>query len=308
MALDSAFVQTIEYPEHPVLEEALAEACDKTVKRLNEMGFTDPDQWLIRKVACAYFYDWEQDSPDFAFVLPDPGNVGKGYTQEIRGLQKDGPDIQYSQQIEFYRKLARDWFLKHRTDFPNEFFPILRSNGLIEYSEDWKHYVRNNKFFDDFYMTDIIKYRVGGNSNSEEKKWAFQRQLKQELTEIDPAIIFVFGKSAWNTIRTYLNPTSVNTSVKDDSKITKAHGKLYYTNTHICAFVVPLSHMSGNSWWQFPPEEYTDKLETVLTELQETAERSFHPPNDLCDSKDRSGDETTVLDEIAEEIGEVSEF
>lgn len=308
MALDAGFVRGIEQPEHSVLDDALTEACNLTTQRLNQMGFSNPEPWLVRKVAFAYFYDWERDSPDFAFVLPDPGNLGKEYTQEVRDLRAAGPDIPILQQVSFYRDLAKDWFLNHRTDFPGEFFPVLQSMGIIDYSNSWREYIQSGEFFDDFYMTDVVKYRVAGGSTSSLEEWAFRRHLKQELSTISPTVIFVFGGRAWNTIRTHLTLESVGSILGDDSKITNAHGELYYTKSNGCSFVVPLGHMSGNSWWQFPPEDYLNRLETVLTTLRETADDGYRVPDELCKPREEPSDDSSALDDIAEGIGTVREF
>lgn len=307
MELNSKFVRRIEEPEHSVLKAALADACERARERLTEMGFRNPEEWLVRKAAFASFYDWERDSPDYVFLLPDPGNIGTEYTDEIHDFESTGPTISSRQQVGFYRDLARGWFLNHRTDFPTEFFPLLQSNGLIEYPTNWQTYIRDSGFFDDFYMTDVVKYRIAGNSSSALEEWAFRRHLKRELIHIDPKIIFVFGGRAWGTIREYLSPVPYGTKVRDDSKITNAHGRLYYTNSQFCAFILPLGHMSGNSWWQFPPEEYIDRLKAGLSELQAAAKTGFTPPDKLCNPENQ-GNETTALDKLAQKIGTVDEF
>lgn len=308
VSLNSDFLQEIEHPNHSNLQLAFEEGLENTAERLEVMGFLNPDDWLVRKIALVYFYDNEQDSPNFALVLPDPGNIGKEYTEEIRNLQVAGPDIDYNAQIEFYRDLVTTWFLTHNTDFPNEFFPLLRSNGLIDYSGHWTEYIGEGEFFDDFYMTDIIKYRVAGNRRSEWKDTAYRQHVKKELKEIDPNVIFVFGASAWGTIRKHLSPEPVHDSSNDESKITRAHGNLYYTDSVIDAFILPLGHMSGNSWWQFPPEDYVERLEAGLSELREVSKEGFDVSANLSESANEKESEPTVLDEIAQDLGEVSEF
>jgi hypothetical protein len=309
MPLDASFVENIEYPNHTALQRALSEACTNTSERLVEMGFESPDEWLVRKAALAYFYDWEQDTPEFTFVLPDPGNLGKQFTSEIRALQSAGPNIPYRDQITIYRDIASKWYLNHQTDFPQEFFSLLHSHDLIEYNDGWRAYVRRGEFFDDFYMTDIIKYRVGGfNASGQRASQAFRRQVKQELAHIDPTIIFVFGGTAWNIIRSHLKLTPVDPTVGDETSIIDSHGELYYTDSDTSAFIVPLGHMSGQVWWRFPPEEYVDRLDSALTELCGIATDDLQPPTSLYESDVGSSRESSALDDIAEEVGEVSEF
>jgi hypothetical protein len=309
MSIDASFVKKIEYPKHSALQGALSEACTNTVERLSEMGFRDPEEWLVRKAAMAYFYDWQEDNPEYVLLLPDPGNLGKQNTPEIRRLQSEGKNICYQDQVGIYREIARKWYLRHQTDFPQEFLSLLHSHGLIEFDDGWREYVRCGEFFDDFYMTDIIKYRVGGfSSNGQRASQAFRQHIKSELSEVEPSIIFVFGRPAWNTFYDHLNPTPVNPPVGEKTSIKQSHGKLYYINTNTCAFVVPLGHMSGQAWWSFPPAEYIDRLDSALTKLRDIGTNTHQPPASLCESVGESAHEKSALDNIAEDIGEVSEF
>lgn len=310
MTLGADFVEDVEHPSHPVLQQALTDACELTEERLREMGFRDAEDWLVRKLAYAYFHDWTVDSPRYAFVLPDPGNLGKEYIEEVQELRAAGPEITPDHLVALYREIAKEWLLDHDTDFPERFLRTVSSTGLVDYSSGWREYIRSNSFFDDFYMTDVLKYRVNGyESGSELESLAFRRHLKQELTAIEPRVIFVFGGAAWNTVRRFLNPEPVNPAVGDETSIMDSHGDLYCTDTPVRAFVLPLAHMSGQIWWRFPPEDYIKRLNDVLTELEEISTDSFRPPDSLCETEDSSeGREPTVLDEIAEDVGEVNEF
>lgn len=309
MSFDSTFIQDIEHPDDPTLQQALSEACNSTREKLQQMGFTSPEEWLVRKVAFAYFFDWKADSPDYALVLPDPGNIGKQQQNEIRHLQSTGPDISYEDQVDFYRSVAKKWYLNHPTDFPEEFLSLARTHGLIQYADDWQTYIRSDDFFDDFYMTDVLKYRVDGYpTDGGWESSAFYRQLKRELVELDPNVIFVFGGSAWHTIRKYLHPNPVNPPVSDETSIMETHGEIYCTDTDIDAFIIPLGHMSGQVWWRFPPEEYIDQLETALTELRNLTTDDFQLPDGFCETEDDSVENLSSLDEIAQGIGEVNEF
>ena len=105
--------------------------------------------------------------------------------------------------------------------------------------------MKSQRFFDDFYMTDIVKYRAPGSAvGSPEVQFSFSEQLREELEAIDPDLIFTFGNRAWNPIRDELAAKPVESLAIDESRITELHGSLHETGRVLDTYVLPLGHMS----------------------------------------------------------------
>lgn len=267
MALDASFVERIEHPEHAILQDALAEASTNTKTRLQTMGIADPEEWLVRKLAYAYFHDWTTDAPRIMFLLPDPGQLGTRFTTAVQQFRRNGPDHSCQAQVSFYRHLATEWLLHKTTDFSARFFPTLADLGVIDYTDGWQPYVATGAFFDDVYLTDVLKYRLGGYTARQEQA-AVQEHLTTELAAIDPELILTFGANAWGTARDYLDARPVSDAPVDTSQMMATHGHLCRTHARLDTFVLPLSHMSGHVWYRFPPDEYIERLEAGLRDWQ----------------------------------------
>lgn len=115
------------------------------------------------------------------------------------------------------------------------------------------------------------------------------------MGQIDPSAIFVFGSSAWGTARRFLKPRPVDPPVRDESSIIKTHGELHHAESYADAFVVPLSHMSGQVWWRFPPEEYIHRLDAALERLNDVVGDGYRVPEAFSESgKDSPAKQETV--------------
>lgn len=266
MALDAGFVEDIEHPDSTVLQAALSQARDRTTERLREMGFHYPDEWLIQTVACAYCHDWAQADPQYAFVLPDPGDIDREFDSEVRSLRSSGPDVPPRERVAFDQQIASAWFTDHETRFPREFFTALAEQGLIAPADDRERYVADGEFFEEFYLTHAVKYRLNGYSTAQGAA-AFSAQLGRELDAVDPTVIFTVGERTWQTLREGLGLTHEGSASAES--LTDAHGQLHRADE---TFVIPLGPTSGTEWWQFPPTAYVERLERALARLRETVE------------------------------------
>lgn len=266
MTIEGEFVERIENPENPVLQDAFSTARQNTETRLESMGFNDPEPWLVRRLSYAYFYDRETDDPPFVFLLPDLGNVGQRFKSAVREFRADGPAQSYASAVTLYRHLVTEWLVYKNTDFSQQFLTALDEAGVIGIGGDWKEYVMGGGFFDDFYMTDVLKYRVG-EYGKRQGAAAFREQVRYELEAIEPDIVFGYGGNVWRTVRDNLGPSLVAETEVDLSSIMEAHGHLFRAIEVDNCYVLPLAHMSGQVWWRFPPDEYVDRLERVLSNL-----------------------------------------
>ncbi|MFC6890994.1 hypothetical protein [Halorubrum trueperi] len=59
----------------------------------------------------------------------------------------------------------------------------------------------------------------------------------------------------------------MDTDVDPDSTMT-THGILHRTSDPIDTHVLLLAHMSGQVWWQFPPDEYISRLSEAFELLE----------------------------------------
>lgn len=93
--------------------------------------------------------------------------------------------------------------------------------------------------------------------------------LDAELRHLEPSLIFSFGGNAWNSVSRELNPRPVGQTNADRSKMMDIHGVLHRVESPIDSYVLPLSHMSGQVWWRFPPVEYIDRMQRGIEHWQE---------------------------------------
>lgn len=265
------YLEQLERPSSSNLEALLETATDSVEEQLAEFGADGIDDSALRKMACAYYYDWEEDDPNYVFLLKDPGSLNQRHTNAVRRLEALPEDYDPRSLVDIYRGLAKTWFTDTRnSDFMRRFLSLCRTNDLISFDSYWGDYVNSNEFFDDFYMTDIIKYRAPGSAvGSPEVDIAFREQLRPELEAIDPDLIFAFGNRAWNPVREKLQAEPVEETDIDESKITQLHGHLHRTKSVIDTHVLPLGHMSTQFYGaQLSKQKYMSRLEKGLQQWQ----------------------------------------
>jgi hypothetical protein len=105
----------------------------------------------------------------------------------IRAAQKP---LEY---VRTYRTYALEWLLEKNEHFSSRFLPLLSRYGLLDGGEEWRTYLEG-EFYDDFYLTDLIKYRVRTEDIGDRHRRAgFDEHLREELRAIDPEIVFAFS-------------------------------------------------------------------------------------------------------------------
>lgn len=262
----SSIIERIENPENEHLRSMLSDACQTTEDRLEEWGFSGVSDATIRRLSYTYYHRSDQDDPKYVFLVQDPGGLQRRHTEELDRIRSIEETENLDSLVDVYREFPKSWLLRNRnSDFSEQFFSTLADHGLISYETSWRPYLQNEQFYDDFYMTDVVKYRVDGSNKSEERA-SVDAFLREELSNLDPELIFSFGRQAWEVLRDHFGAWPVSGGQRDMGKISEMHGQLCETRGQVDTMVLPLSHMSGQVWWRFPPEEYISRMEDGIEE------------------------------------------
>lgn len=255
-------------PQHPLLRELLEKAVDESESVLRTSNIEDVSEDVIRRLSYTYYYDWETDDPDYMLLVQDPGNLHERHLDELRGSNPLGEGCSLRDQIRVYRQFGKSWLTGRNADFSERFFGTLDAFGLVDIGGDWSEYIRSETMYEDFYLGDVIKYRTDGFGRRAEEV-SVNRYLSKEIQSLDPDIVFTFGGNAWSAIRGHTDPRAVVDVRKNPEKMMEIHGVLHRIETPTDTYVLPLSHMSGQVWWRFPPDEYIERLESALAEWKD---------------------------------------
>lgn len=260
--MNEEFLRRIENPQKLPLQRLQEEARDAVRDRLAQYDMTDVPNWVIRKLTYTYYHDWETDDPDYVFLLEDPGIPGEHVIMETNEYVGLGENYDIYDAIQVDRRFGARWLAGSRyTDFTSEFIELCTEHGLIEPVEPWWQYLLSGRFFDDFYMADVIKYR-GANARAGDVKTAFSSHLLHELEYVDPDLVFAFGKRAWETLLEQCSAEPIN-QTPDGSGVTDVHGILHSTSRLLDTEIIPVGHPSTNfRGAQLSHETYMAKLRT----------------------------------------------
>lgn len=261
MSFGSQFFQDIEEPESPVLsqlyDQALSEGREKFDKKDIEV-----DEEALRKSTYTYYHNWETESPNLGFFLQNPGTLKARH--EGKDLLNASDPLDY---IAVYQRYAAEWFVLKNKHFAGRFFPILDELDLIQV-QDWKTYVKD-AFFDDFYMTDLVKYRVTtGDIEDQHRKESYEEQLKHELEAIDIDLAFAFSSRLWKTLHEEVPLEPRSAGAPESSSVSECHGHLYQAGKPLNCEVIPLSHYSRQIYGHYLRDSYFDYLQEGLGQFQ----------------------------------------
>lgn len=258
--MNPEFVEGIEDPEKLSLQRLQEEAREAVKNRLSMYDMEDIPEWVLTKLTYTYYHDWETDDPEFVFLLEDPGVPGEHVIMETNAYFELGEVYDVHDAIQVDRRFGARWLATRRyTDFTSQFLAICEEHGLISTDGPWWQYLLSGRFFDDFYMADVIKYR-GANARSGDVKASFSSCLLHELEYIDPDLVFAFGKRAWETIRDHCQAKPVE-SPPVGTGVSDVHGVLHSTERLLDTAVLPLGHPSTNfRGAQLSHADYMDRL------------------------------------------------
>lgn len=255
-------LKRMDNPDDPKLQSLQSDAKDHVEEVARASGIF-PDTHAVRRLSYTYYYDWKVDDPDIMLLVQDPGNLHERHIQELQPENPLEGGCTRRDQVSIYRQFAKSWLTGRNADFSEKFFGTFEEHGLINLGYNWEEYINSEQIFQDFYLGDVVKYRVDGFGRSAERK-SYSKFLEEEIRSLDPTLIITFGSNAWDSLRRETDPTLAIDSKADPSKMLEIHGDLHSIANPIDSFVLPLSHMSGQVWWRFPPEEYLKRLDTAL--------------------------------------------
>ena len=256
----------IDEPTEPTLRELQQTAIGEVGTVLSEAGFSVQDE-VARRLSYTYYYDWETDDPDIVLLVQDPGNLHERHLSELRPYNPLAGECSARDQIGVYREFAKSWLTGRNADFSERFFETLASHGLISLPNGWHQYVDSGQFYRDFYLGDVVKYRVDGFGVAAERA-SYRQLLERELQALDPELVITFGGNAWPALRRSTAPEPVVETDAHPESIMSIHGTLHRISEPIDTHVLPLAHMSGQVWWRFPPDEYISRLSKALEILK----------------------------------------
>jgi hypothetical protein len=217
------------------------------------------------------------------FIMQNPGEETKGKAKinkeqrdRVDEWRKDKTSKNLEKAIKSMQEALLNW-LSHDNGHFWEFFKILSERSIIDKIDDkskndhYNEYIEN-RFLEDFYVTDLFKYKVSttkldnalyGKSEKNEKfRKNLMKILEKEIKDVNPNIIFTFSTRTWETFYTYFKkknmieegflekPKESREKTQDTSKdflrkVSKVHGltfKLTISGKKI--IVIPLCHFS----------------------------------------------------------------
>jgi len=269
--MNSEFVNRIAEPEHPELQNLADEARNGVREALTDWGWTNPDDVTVRNLSFTYYHDWEHDDPDCMFLIQDPGPVYDRHRQEFEAIRNLDPAADPLELVSLHRRFATSWLIQRNADFAEKFLTACARNGYADVDNDWERYVENGGFFDDFYLTDVIKYRIGDHDTPHHRA-SYRGYLADELRHVEPELLFVFGGDAWGVVRSAMDPTPLVDIDGDASKVTDAHGYPFRVTSPAETVAVPLVHFSGRIYHSLLRDSYFDYLSEGLQAVSEVTE------------------------------------
>mgnify|MGYP005864382449 CR=1 FL=1 len=255
----------IDEPTEPTLQELQQTAIDNVNTVLSDAEFPTQEE-VSRRLSYTFYYDWETDDPDIVLLVQGPGNLHERHLSELRPHNPLAGECSARDQIAVYREFAKSWLTGRSADFSERFFETLARHDLISLPNGWHQYVDSGQFYRDFYLGDVVKYRVNGFGANAERV-SYQHLLERELRALDPELVITFGGNAWPALRRSTAPDEA-AGLVDPESIMAIHGTLHRISEPIDTHVLPLAHMSGQVWWRFPPDEYISRLSKALEVLE----------------------------------------
>lgn len=257
MKIGDQYLRRIEVPQSKGLAQLHEMALSDVRDKFEDKGMT-VDADTLEKSTYTYYHDWESESPSFGFFLQNPGTLKPRH--EGRDLLAASNPLDY---VEVYQRYAAEWFVDKNEHFSGRFFPLLGDLGLIDI-DDWKTYVQG-KFFEDFYMTDLVKYRVTtGDIKAKHRTESYEEQLKHELEALDLELVFAFSSRLWKTLHEEVDLEGLTDGAPDSDSVSSCHGHLYRAGEPLDSFVIPLSHYSGQIFGHYLRDSYFEYLEEGL--------------------------------------------
>jgi uracil-DNA glycosylase len=264
--MHSEFFNRIAQPEHPALGDLADQARTGVENTLMDWGLENVSQSVVRNLSFTYYHDWEHDDPNCLLVIQDPGPLYDRHQDEVQAIRDLGTDPDPLELISLHRSFAISWLVQRNADFAEKFVETCDEHGIATPEDDWRDYIEQGRFFDDFYLADVVKYRTDSH-NHNQRIASYRGYLRDEIHYVDPELVFVFGGDAWSLLRSQMTLTPQETIDIDPSKVTEAHGHPFRTTTPVETTIIPLVHFSGRVYHSLLRDSYFDYLEEGLATL-----------------------------------------
>jgi hypothetical protein len=258
--MNREFVERIEEPRTLQLQMLRDDARSEVERRLERCRMSGVPERVLQKMTYAYYHDWNANDPSCVFLLEEPGKLGEYRVFETNAYVELGEDFDIREAIRVDQRFGARWLAKSRyANFTQEFVKVCREHELVTSDRPWWQYVLSGEFFDDFYMTDVIKYRSVSPATADIGA-SFTEFLIHELEYIEPELVFAFGGRAWNALRDRLSLEPISGELEATS-VHDRHGVLHETNRLVGTMVLPLGHPSPKfRGAQLSHEQYMQRL------------------------------------------------
>jgi len=286
----------------PMLDRAIERLAEKIVDEFSDYDTTL--QEFNKESSVIDLNDWNLYSltidREKMFIMQNPG-VGKKDESQIDEQRKrviKWQEHKSSERLETAIKSMQKglikWLTKYNMHFW-KFFEILSKEKIIQHrivnKSEYENYIKNH-FLEDFYVTDLFKYRVpttklgsalyGKNVEKQEFRKKLMKVLEEyELKQVKPKLVFVFSTRTWETFYTYFDKKiePIGKELEEDTrdflkKVTNVHGltfKLTIFGNEKEIIVIPLCHFSPryynnlirSSYFRYFKERLVDNREII---------------------------------------------
>ncbi|MFB6216110.1 MAG: hypothetical protein ABEJ03_03845 [Candidatus Nanohaloarchaea archaeon] len=238
---------------------------------------------------CYYHEEWDEE-PDVMLLMETPGSLTDREDSRHQEAERLLDVDSVKEEVKIYRKFSHGWLGKNlRDNFTEPFLDKLQDKGVISNIDDLESYIPEERgdfdggespFFKDFYVTDVVSSRISGGQINAERRDKGMEIVVQEISKIDPNVVFCFGTKPWKAIRRNAEVEPVSDEYGVESGITSVHGGLYKADfeaemdfepelvDQISAsevYVIPLAHMSRAK--NYIRDSYTCYMDNGLDEL-----------------------------------------
>ena len=244
-------------------------------KKMLESAKIALDKQFLHKT----FYFKKGTEPKYCILMEKPGKYINNEEAELNNLISNDNHIE--SYLNFYIRYLIKWILldNGRKPFFKPFFELILQKKL---DTNLNERFLNNEIFNDFYFSDIIKYRskyfkdrsINVNKNLLTKSVVSFREEISILSNIQ--LIFIFGNVAFkNLIKdNIINIVKDKNNIIDTNRsnmISELHGSLHiwkFSETREI-YVIPLIHMSPRSFNVTIRDTYFEYLKKGLTKYRE---------------------------------------
>jgi len=227
------------------------------------------------------FYASRFNDYKYMIILQNPLYNKERHKKEK--TESTGKSIQDRAKI--HQKYFLEWFLKGNREkrrgqnyrFIERFLDLLKSNGLISY-DDTPGYLETG-FFNDFYVTDIVKYWGATGDITDALLKHSVHHLIDEIINVRPELIFSFSTRVWDCLypigrdKFELSPIQGWGEIERHSDLERSvetlanvHGHLFrgkYADG-IPFHLIPLIHLSKNARYNLIRDSYFNCLKEGL--------------------------------------------